>query len=232
MLCACTQHVMELFLLVHDQSYYNCLAQLPLPCQTIGLPSVARQSIPVQLEPMQSTCACKHVICKLYDNLLVFHACACGVSTQVKATVNWKLCSGMDLEIRKGVDEWAALWPNWEVVGEGSRILVFLRMGGFSISKLIQLKAIIENNMTLRYLARSFCSDCFETSGCRWCWQLDLHPHEREAFKRPGTLCMVFFGKAINFLGLCLLLFADTVATQVWVRYYFLDQSPCTSVKT
>ena len=44
----CTQHVLQIFLLVHDQRYYKCLAQLPLRCQTIGLPlSVAWQSIPL-----------------------------------------------------------------------------------------------------------------------------------------------------------------------------------------
>ena len=51
---------MTLFLLVYDH-YYKCLAQLPLPCQTISLPlsqcckainSVTVTEIPVQLEPM------------------------------------------------------------------------------------------------------------------------------------------------------------------------------------
>ena len=73
MLCAsttCTQHVMQLFLLVHDQSNYKCLAQLPLLCQTIGLPlsainSVSVMEILVQLEPMLcaflSNCACPEI---------------------------------------------------------------------------------------------------------------------------------------------------------------------------
>ena len=62
MLCASIQlaHSM-LYLLVHDQSYYKCLAQLPLSCHTIGLPLAIRckainfvtvTEIPVQLEPM------------------------------------------------------------------------------------------------------------------------------------------------------------------------------------